>query len=443
MRDVILTAIILGLVPLILRNPVVGAYAWAWLSMLNPHRAVFGFAQSLPFSQIIAVVTLGSFVFSKRRRPFPVSSVTIVYLLLMSWMALTSLFAINDREMVLERAIFVAKIHLMLLVTLMLVRGRQDIDRLVWVVALSIGFFGIKGGIWTLTTGGGSRVWGPAGSMIYDNNNLAVALVMVLPLFYYLQQTLRGRWIRYALIACMVSIAFSILGSQSRGAFLAALMMAAALGLKSRYPVRISAALVVLGALILTFMPDSWSGRMGTIQSYEEDNSAMSRLYTWRTLWNVAVDRPLVGAGFRADTPEVFARYAPFQGAEVFGNEGIFVAHSIYFEALGEHGFPGLILFVSLGVLAWRRAGQLAALTRTDPEFNSWVPLLMPMVQVSLVGYAVGGAFLSMMNFDGAYYIIAFVVLVDATVRDALRVREAGGRSLAAPGLGSPSGAKT
>ena len=423
MRDVVLTVIVFGLVPFFFTNPVLGTYVWAWLGMMSPHRATYGFAYNLPFAYIVAIATLVPFIFSKQRRPLPINAITVVLLLLLCWMCVTSVFALNAADVVLERVIFFGKIQLMLFVTMMLVRGRRDIERLIWIVTFSIGFYGIKGGVWTVLTGGSNRVYGPQGSFFEDNNGLAVALVMIAPFVFYLYQTAKRRWLRQALVFSGVAISFAILGSQSRGALLALVSMAALLGLKSQRPVRASVLLGVLVVGAIAFMPDSWTSRMETIQTYRADNSAMSRVYTWQTLWNVALDRPIVGAGFRADTPAIFARYAPFDGATTFGNEGVFVAHSIYFQALGEHGFPGLFLFVLLGLVTWRKAGQLAKLTRADPEFGEWVPVLMRMVQVSLLGFAVGGAFLSMMQFDIPYYIIGYVVMVDATVRDRLKVR--------------------
>ena len=423
MRDILLTVIVFGLVPFFFTNPVLGTYVWAWLGMMSPHRATYGFAYNLPFAYIVAIATLVPFIFSKQRRPLPVNSITVVLMLLLGWMCVTSVFALNAADVVLERVIFFGKIQLMLFVTMMLVRGRRDIERLIWIVTFSIGFYGIKGGIWTVLTGGANRVYGPQGSFFEDNNGLAVALVMIAPFVYYLYQTAKRRWLRQALMFSGVAISFAILGSQSRGALLALVSMAALLGLKSQHPVRATVLLGVLVVGAIAFMPDSWTSRMETIQTYQADGSAMSRFYTWQTLWNVALDRPIVGAGFRTDTPEIFARYAPFDGSITFGNGGVFVAHSIYFQALGEHGFPGLFLFVLLGLVTWRKAGQLAKRTRADPEFGDWVPVLMRMVQVSLLGFAVGGAFLSMMQFDIPYYIVGYVVMVDATVRDRLKAR--------------------
>lgn len=414
MRDILLTAIVAGLIPLILRTPRYGAYAWVWLSMMNPHRATWGFARNFPFAYTMALSTLIGFLFSKERKPFPVSPITVVYLSFWLWMTFTCLFAMNKPDVVLARWIFVSKIHLMLMVTLMLIRGREQIEGLVWVVTASIGFYGVKGGIWTVLTGGEvGRVWGPLDSMVQDNNGLALALVVLVPFVYYLYQVSSHRFVRWGLAFSGVAICFSILGSQSRGAFLALLSMSFMLAFKGKRPFLMSFLLVALLSTAILSMPDRWTSRMETIQTYQQDASAMSRITTWKTLWNLAVDRPLVGAGFRTDNSAVFVLYAP---PEWSGQ--VLVAHSIYFEALGEHGFPGLLLYIGLFFLSWMRAGKLARLTRDDPEFGAWVPLLMRMVQVSLTGFAVGGAFLSLVHFDLPYYILTFVILVDATVRE-------------------------
>jgi probable O-glycosylation ligase (exosortase A-associated) len=423
-RDIVLATFVFGLLPFILRNPLLGAYAWAWMSMMNPHRATYGFARTLPFAQAIALVTLIGLLFSKDRKPIPRTPITAVQLLLLFWMTVTSFFAMNHTDLVVDRWVFVMKIQVMLFVTFMLVRGRTDIERLIWVVTFSIGFYGIKGGIWTVITGGGGRVWGPAGSMIYGNNELAVALVMLVPMMYYLHRVATARWVRWALLACMLFASLSILGSQSRGALLALVAMTYVLAIKGAHPVRMTVILTLLLLLAFAFMPASWLDRMDTIQSYEQDGSAMSRIYTWKTLWNVALDRPLVGAGFAADNSFVFGRYAPQDPQFAFFQGMIFVAHSIYLQMLGEHGFPGLALFLLLGVVTWFTARRLAIETKDDPEFGAWVPMLMPMVQVSLIGFAVGGAFLSLAYFDLPYYIVGIVLLVDVTWREHKRATQ-------------------
>lgn len=425
MRDIVLAAFIAGMLLLTLRRPVFGALMWAWISMMNPHTMTYGFAARMPWALIIALTTLVGFAASKDRRQLPVNGGTLLILLLLAWMSATSLFALNPNEgEVLDRWIFAVKIIFMLLVTFMLVRGRKEIDWLIWVMVISVGFYGVKGGLWTLATGGGGRVWGPPGGMLAGNNELAVGLVVLLPWMYYLREVNSRRWIRLCLVASMIAVAFGILGSQSRGALLSVLAMAVVMGAKGKHMVRTVVVLAFVGLVAMAFMPDSWTSRMDTIQTYEADTSAMSRIWTWKTLWNAVLDRPLIGAGFRADNLLVFRSYAPVDGFEHFQGK-VFVAHSIYFQALGEHGFPGLAIYMALGLWTWFGAGRLARLTRDDPEFSSWVPLLMRMTQVSLVGFAVGGGFLSLMLLDLSYYIPGIVVLAHATVYE--RRRLAGG----------------
>ncbi len=417
LRDLALSALFAVLLVMVFKQPVIGAYLWAWLGLMNPHKLTYGFAFSFPFAQITAMVTLLAVLFTKQKQRLPMNGIVVVLLLLFSWMTFTSFFALVPRADVVDRWVFVAKIQLMLLVTWMLVCDAKQLRILVWVVTLSVAFYGIKGGVFTVMTGGGSRVWGPPGGLLQGNNELAVGLTMLMPMLYFLRQTSENKWLRMALLASMVSCFFSILGTQSRGALLALGAMTFFLGLKGKYPIRTSLTLLVLMVVVIGFMPETWSGRMSTIRTYQEDTSAMSRIWTWITLYNAAVDRPFVGAGFAADNIVVFQRYAPtYEPYHIFSGL-VYVAHSIYFQMLGEHGFVGLGLFLLLWLTTWVTAGRVARRSRDDPEYGSWMPVLMRMVQVSLIGYAVGGAFLSLAYLDLPYYIAGFVVLADNLLR--------------------------
>lgn len=418
MRNILIASALFGVLPFILWRARIGAYAWAWIAMMVPHRLGYGIVQTLPFAQMVAILTLISTLISKEKRPFPINSITVTHIAFLLWMSFTCLFAMGRSELVLDQWVFVLKIHFMLFVTLILLRGRKQIEILIWVTTMSIAYYGIKGGAFTLATGGSSRVWGPPGGVISGNNELGIALVLVLPFMYYLYQTTVHKMGKRALLAAIGLMSIGILGTQSRGALLSVVAMGLVLGLKGRNRVKTLLAIVLLSVAALMVMPDSWTHRMNTIQSYQQDSSAMSRIYTWKTLWNMALDRPITGAGFGTDNPVLFSIYAPPGGVEGYPVGVVFVAHSIYLQALGEHGFPGLMIYLLLGFVTWRKAASIAKKTTDDPEYSSWVPLLMRMVQVSLVGFAVGGAFLTLVHFDLPYYIICYVVLVDATLKD-------------------------
>ena len=149
---------------------------------------------------------------------------------------------------------------------------------------------------------------------------------------------------------------------------------------------------------------------MATIGASDVDGSAQGRINAWMMAWNLAVARP-IGGGFEVITPELFARYAP-------NPLDIHAAHSIYFQVLGEHGFVGLFLFLLLWWSVWRWAGRLRVTGRTSTP-DAWARQLGGMIQVSLVGYLVGGAFLSLAYFDLPYNLLVLAVVARRLVRQA------------------------
>ena len=305
------------------------------------------------------------------------------------------------------------KIQIMIFVTLALLHTRQHVQVLMWILAGSVAFYAVKGGLFTLRGGDEYRVWGPLGSFIEDNNSLALATVMTIPLLHYLQLQATRRWLRYALLAAMLLSGLSALGSHSRGAFLAIAAMLAILCFKSRKKVLTGLGLMLLIPIAISFMPESWEDRMMSIQSYEEDRSAMGRINAWSMAYNLATDRPLIGGGFEIYTPEVFARYAP-------DPTDLHAAHSIYFQMLGEHGFVGLSLFLLLWLLVWRDASWIDRQARRRKGWQ-WASDLARMIQVSLVGYAVGGAFLSLAYYDVPYNLLVALVITRALIEKQLR----------------------
>src|SRR5262249_52561614 len=153
------------------------------------------------------------------------------------------------------------------------------------------------------------RVYGPPGSFIEENNALALATIMTIPLLYYAFLQAKAHWMRWGLLAAMLLCGVSALGSHSRGGVVAIVIMLAFLWWRSRGKLVTSLVLVLLVAVAIGFMPGVWQDRMRTIRTYQSDPSAMARINAWQTAFNVAKDRPL-GGGFEMGSQSVFARYA-------------------------------------------------------------------------------------------------------------------------------------
>ncbi len=408
MRDILLLSIVLPLCIAALRWPWVGVILWSWLSIMSPHRYTYGIAYSAPLAALaVGCTVLGLLWTRERASPFKGSPVTWLSVF-MAWMTLSWLFGLNV-EGDYEQWKKVMKVDGMLLVGLTLLHSRQHIMALVAVCAGSLAVLGAKGGVYTLLAGGGGRVWGPPGSFIADNNAFALALVMTIPLLRFLQLQMQSTRGRFALTVVMVLCAVSALGSQSRGALLAIVAMAATLWLRSADKLRIGIILIAAAVPIIAFMPAEWTARMGTMRTYEEDGSAMGRINAWWTAWNIALHYPL-GVGFNAATQELTARFSP-------NAESVLVAHSIYFQILGNHGFIGLALFLGMLIATWRSAGWLRTYKSVVPGVK-WSAELGAMCQVALAGYAVGGAFLNLAYFDLPYNIMAMVVLTRVWVEN-------------------------
>ena len=64
-----------------------------------------------------------------------------------------------------------------------------------------------------MLTGGEFRVWGPEGSFIEDNNALAVAIIMMIPLMRYLQITTSSKYVRWGLLGMMLACGIAVFGS--------------------------------------------------------------------------------------------------------------------------------------------------------------------------------------------------------------------------------------
>jgi putative inorganic carbon (HCO3(-)) transporter len=291
---------------------------------------------------------------------------------------------------------------LMVLVAMVVLYSRRHIIMLTWVLVGSIGFYGVKGGLFTIATGGSYRVWGPVGSYIEGNNEIALALVMIIPLMRFLQLHVTSAWIKRGLLGSMLLCAAAALGSQSRGALLAIVAMATVLWWRSEKKFVGLVSLLAVAIALAAFMPDTWWNRMDTIQTYDQDDSAMQRINAWWMAWNIATDN-IFGAGFMVSKPDVCALYSPIP-------TDCRAAHSIYFMVLGEHGFIGLFLFLTLWIFVWRSAGRLRLEGQKLPQ-TQWLSQLGSMCQVSLAGYAVGGAFLSLSYYDLPYNILILVVL--------------------------------
>ncbi|MCR0985108.1 putative O-glycosylation ligase, exosortase A system-associated [Roseomonas populi] len=434
MRDLFFVATLMALLALAVARPFAGILLWSWISFMNPHRLVWGPASELPWAMSVFAATLiGCVAAGEMRRPVW-NAVTIPLLGLMACFTLTSAAALGDPTAVWAKWEQVMKVLLMLLVTASMLTDRRRVHALVWVMVISLGYYGVRGGIFAIVNGGNYRVWGPVQTMIYDNNHLAAAMLVTLPLMNWLRMQSAHRLVRTGLAAAMALTLLATVASYSRGALLGLLAAAFVMWLRSKSKIISGTLLAGCLAGAIAFMPGAWTERMNTISTYQEDGSASERLVLWGISFRLALSRPLVGVGFTGPyNRAVVDTVAPDGPARA--------VHSIWFELLGENGFPTFFLWVGLTLSGLFYAWRLGRMGRGRPDL-AWASDFGLMAQVSIVAFLVSGTFLSLSYWDfywtllvavGATYGLARKALAEGAAGRTERWRGAAGGWRAAP----------
>jgi probable O-glycosylation ligase (exosortase A-associated) len=400
MRDLALVIAMLFFLPMALRYPAAGVLCWTWFSIMNPHREVFGFAAGQPLNSLIAVATLFAWLVSRERKHWTPDAVPWLLFALVAWMTLGTFFAASPTYSWLfwDRVI---RIFALIFMVLVLMTTKSRIHATIWIIVISLGFYGVKGGVFTIVHGGHAIVYGPPDSVYADNNDLALAVVTELPLALYLALHSRSWWLRAPLALALGVQVIMVFGSYSRGGVIALAVMGLITLLRSERKIvygLLAAAAVAVG---LSVMPDSFYERLNTVNSLSTDDSFQGRVRAWQVAYRYAIDHFPFGAGmYGAQIKSVFHTYFP--GAEAHA------AHSIYFQILGEHGFIGLAIYLAILLLGLRNAGIVMRQAGQTPELR-WARDLADLCRISLISFYVGGAALSMAYSDVYLILIALL----------------------------------
>lgn len=411
-RDILLACVMVVAIPASFFRPWVGVLVFAWLGFMNPQRLGWGFAYNFPFAFIVGALTLAGLPFTGQRDRLPATVESYLLIALWVFFGVTTAFALYP-DAAQDQLLKVSKILAMTFAMILLLQDRRKLRLLLYVIAFSIGFYGFKGGIFACLTGFRHQVLGPPNTFIAGNTEIGLALNMVLPILLLLRRDEERPWARHLLLATFLLSIAAVVSTYSRGAFLGLGVVLAMLFLKSR--AKVIAIGLVCGGLLLApvLLPEAWFERMDSIATHE-DGSSQGRLQAWTLSYRIALDHPLLGNGFRTYTPETYARYVPEYPAASRD------AHSIYFQVLGEHGFTGLILYVSLLLSLFVSLRRLMWKHRNDPDMR-WLCNAAAMMEAGLLAFAVNGAFLSRSYFDLFFAYAAIVVILRQLSQNALR----------------------
>jgi probable O-glycosylation ligase (exosortase A-associated) len=415
MRDLIFILIVSPLLVVCFFRPFFGILLWTVMSYLSPERYAFGFAHFLPVGYMTAIPTITGMVIGGKLHAPPITRETVLLGILWLWFGVTTLnvyysnLLVHHLSETIARYGDVTRILLMLLIAMMLIKDKSRLRWWYLVTAWCFAFLALKASRFGVSTSGEFRVYGPPNTELADNNAFGLALNMSLPMLLYVGRLERSKLARIgfaiAFIACLIGVVLSY----SRGALVGLFFLMLIIALQSKHKIRALAAIVVFSAIVLIAAPEQWISRMSTLKTAQKtDASAQERFHSWDFATHLALEFPILGGGFQTFTDPMYERY----GLSLKSEEGTqFGPHSIYFQMLAEHGFPGLFLFLALiGSCMWSAFRVKRIFRRIDRDH--WLVMYANMIIASLVAYASSGAFLGFAYFDLFYQIVATTIIL-------------------------------
>ncbi len=371
---------------------------WIWFQ--RPYDFAWGFWNTLPVFRIALAVALVSNIARGQFRPrFP--PILVIYLFLMGWITLSACYAYDPKDTWEFCQAYLPSMWVSPILIFATVRELDFLKRVMWVAAGGIGINGAKVGL-ALTAKGGGTLSDQISGFVGDNNVFGLVLCLVIAIALGLRRTLPDkRWVRVVFYVVVSLIALCIVYTKSRGALLTLVIIILLRGLVSARPIRNVLLISVLLGLAYVSIPATYFDRLSSLNDLGADTSAMGRVQNWGLSWNEAVANPWLGVGPSNHIPYNRGR------ADV----QVRVAHSVYFQVLGELGFPALILyllFVFVGLFSLIRTWRaMIPVVRERPDLL-WVKDLASWMTCAYFAYIFGSGLLNMLYLEFPWYVPFF-----------------------------------
>ena len=437
MRDIFLLAVLPVLLYAMVQRPFIALAMWPWTALFFPNGWVYGVAGNIRYNLLFAGVTIATYAIQKNKPKVHFGMLGMMVLLFFVWTTISTSMSLRDDGMSWEIWIRFAKVIMLFIFVVLIVEKKLHVDVILWGVVLSIGFYGSLEALKFIASGGAHKISGMPEHVLGDRNELAVAFVMTIPICVYLlsEYGKRSRILRLGLIGTMAMLVVAVIGTQSRGGFLALLALGAYLFIKSDRKVLLGALAVVLAIGLSQLVSSEWTSRIDTINSAGEDASFMGRVVAWKLSFILASQNPFFGGGFKSleyfpvwtELSRDFLSYSWFYTGDLmpetkFGR----AAHSVYFQVLGDHGFAGLALYLGCLIGAFRKAGNISKKVKKY-DGPDWLRTLASMLQLSIFAFALGGAALSFAYFDLTFTLFGVVIAIETRILPLYLLEAAGG----------------
>ncbi|WP_416830665.1 MAG: putative O-glycosylation ligase, exosortase A system-associated [Erythrobacter sp.] len=420
MLDLVFLSFIAFVLLLGLRRPFLWVLLYVYIDILAPQRIGYSLITSLPVSLIAFGAAFGGWLLLDRKEGARFSLRQFLLLIFMGWCWYT-LQGSAFPEPAGTKWDWVWKALLFAIFLPLTITTRARIEALGLTVILSVATIVVSTGLKTVLGGGGYgslKFFVNDNSGIYESSTLATIAIGLIPMIVWFMKhgtIFRPHWtVSVFGIALIFASLLIPIGTEAR----TGLLCIAALGvLLLRFTEKRLIFVAAAGAMVviaLPFLPQSYYDRMATIAEPGGDQSASTRVAVWEWTIDYANRNPL-GGGFDSYRANSFTYVMPvkeetdntvtIQYQEVTDEARAF--HSSVFEVLGEQGYPGLIIWLSIHLLGvWQMEKIYRRWRGVTEETESWIAPMASALQMASLIYFVGALF------QGIAYQPAFLMIV-------------------------------
>ena len=426
MRDVALVLFLGGLLLLALKRPFLFVLAYMYIDTVSPQRISYFLLNRVPISLIVAALAIGAWLLVDKKdfRAAPRQGLILLLLCYCAWTTLNADFPIEawtKWDWVWKALVFAIFLPFTL-------RTKLRIEASLLFLTLSAAAIIIVGGIKTVLSGGGYGVLNlmvDNNSGLYESSTISMVAIALIPIILWLTRfgTIFPPDWRVKVFAGALIFACLLIpvGTEARTGLICIGVLGILLLRDAKRRLLYMMAAGLLGLAAIPFLPHSFTNRMETIQGFQGDESAGTRLAVWAWTWDYVQHHP-AGGGFEAyrqNRIQVQTTNAQTSGdlamvtTQTTGDEGR-AYHSAYFEMLGEQGFAGLILFLLIHGIGLVRMEIIRRRYRRAEGEDAWIAPLATALQNFQCVYLVGALFVGIAYQPFVYLVIGTQIGFDS-----------------------------
>lgn len=400
-----------------LTAPFVATLGYVWVDTFQPQNVAYIVLNQLPVAMIMGVVAIGGYLLMDRRSPPPVTLQTALQVAMIIWVTLTLNWAVAPEaawgkwDTAFKTLAFAAFLPYV-------IRSHAQIEAFAQTYVFSLAANFLPFGVKVLVSGGGygSNLGLQGGnSGLSEGGLLSTVCLMTVPLAIFLsahsQLIPKNKLLPLAYWAVAALAIITAIGTYERSALVGLVVLAGYMWMRTKHKFGFGLVVAAVGCILIYTASSQWNARISTISTdMQNEELAYVRILVWKWTLQFTSTHPF-GGGFQSyiidhvDIPGTGGQPAHMQFGRAF--------HSIYFEVLGEHGYPGIIIFLALAATTFITLRRLAKRARVYPELQ-WVVGLSDALQSGLAVFLTAGAFVGIAFQPMFWYFVSLAISLNA-----------------------------